>query len=73
MKNCYTNLKNLNKSIRSLISIFNYSLNSEEMSKILNLGNINPNVKTMEYAVRGPIVIRALEIEKELSFKVKNI
>lgn len=28
--------------------------------------NINPNVKIMEYAVRGPLVIRATQIEKEL-------
>jgi alanine transaminase len=27
---------------------------------------LNPNVKKMEYAVRGPIVARAAEIEKEL-------
>lgn len=37
----------------------------------LNLDNLNPNVKVMEYAVRGPLVIRAGEIEKELE-KVKN-
>jgi len=27
---------------------------------------MNPHVKKMEYAVRGPIVIRAGEIEEEL-------
>lgn len=32
----------------------------------LNLDNLNPNIKVMEYAVRGPLVIRAGEIEKEL-------
>lgn len=36
----------------------------------LTLANLNPNVKVMEYAVRGPLVIRAGEIEKELE-KVK--
>ncbi|KAI1729704.1 aminotransferase class I and II domain-containing protein [Ditylenchus destructor] len=36
-------------------------------NKVLTLDSINPNVKTMEYAVRGPIVIRAVEIEKELA------
>uniref|UniRef100_A0A915C7Z4 alanine transaminase n=3 Tax=Parascaris univalens TaxID=6257 RepID=A0A915C7Z4_PARUN len=35
-------------------------------NKLLNIGNINPHVKTMEYAVRGPLVIRAVAIEKEL-------
>lgn len=34
--------------------------------KQLTLDNMNPNIKTMEYAVRGPLVIRAAEIEKEL-------
>lgn len=32
----------------------------------LTLDNLNPQVKVMEYAVRGPLVIRAGEIEKEL-------
>lgn len=30
------------------------------------MDNMNPNVKIMEYAVRGPIVIRAGELEKQL-------
>nr|BAN21041.1 alanine aminotransferase [Riptortus pedestris] len=34
--------------------------------KCLTLDNLNPNIKVMEYAVRGPLVIRAAEIEKEL-------
>lgn len=32
----------------------------------LTLDSMNPNVIKMEYAVRGPLVIRAGEIEKEL-------
>ena len=35
--------------------------------KVLQLSNINPQIKVMEYAVRGPLVIRAGEIEKELA------
>lgn len=35
-------------------------------NRILTLENLNPNVIAMEYAVRGPLVIRALAIEKEL-------
>ncbi|CEF68484.1 Alanine aminotransferase 1 [Strongyloides ratti] len=35
--------------------------------KVLNLDNLNPNVKTMQYAVRGPLPIRAVQIEKELA------
>lgn len=40
--------------------------------KVLTVANMNPFVKTMEYAVRGPIVIRAGEIEQELA-KVTNL
>lgn len=32
----------------------------------ITLDNINPAIKLMEYAVRGPLVIRAGAIEKEL-------
>jgi hypothetical protein len=37
----------------------------------LTMDNLNPQIKIMEYAVRGPLVIRAGEIEKELE-KVTN-
>jgi len=36
------------------------------------MDNLNPAIKTMEYAVRGPLVIRATEIEKELQSGVKK-
>ncbi|PAV84251.1 hypothetical protein WR25_16845 [Diploscapter pachys] len=36
-------------------------------NRVLTADNINPNVITMQYAVRGPIVIRAVELEKELA------
>lgn len=35
-------------------------------TKCVNMDNLNPCIKVMEYAVRGPLVIRATEIEKEL-------
>lgn len=35
-------------------------------SKAVTMDNINPNMVKLEYAVRGPLVIRATEIEKEL-------
>lgn len=40
-------------------------------SKVLTVDNMNPHVKNMEYAVRGPIVIRAGEIEQEIK-SVRN-
>ena len=39
---------------------------SASASHTLTLDNMNPCIKRMEYAVRGPLVIRAVEIEKEL-------
>jgi len=36
------------------------------------MDTLNPNIKVMEYAVRGPIVARAAEIEKELEKGVKK-
>jgi len=38
----------------------------------LKIDNMNPCVKKMEYAVRGPLVIRANEIEKEIQNGVKK-
>ncbi|KHJ80097.1 hypothetical protein OESDEN_20237 [Oesophagostomum dentatum] len=40
-------------------------------TKILTKDTINPQVITMQYAVRGPIVIRAVELEKELAKVLK--
>lgn len=39
---------------------------------VVNISNMNPCVKKMEYAVRGPLVIRATAIEKELQNGVKK-
>jgi len=41
-------------------------------SKVLTMDTLNPNIKLMEYAVRGPIVARASEIERELQQGVKK-
>jgi len=38
----------------------------------IKIENMNPCVKKMEYAVRGPLVIRANEIEKEIQNGVKK-
>lgn len=36
-------------------------------AKVLTIDTMNPTVKKVEYAVRGPIVQRAVELERELS------
>ncbi|KAL7386621.1 hypothetical protein ABVT39_011133 [Epinephelus coioides] len=41
-------------------------------AKVLTIDTMNPTVKKVEYAVRGPIVQRAVELEKELSEGVKK-
>lgn len=40
--------------------------------KVLTEENVFVNLRKMEYAVRGPLLIRALEIEKELQ-KVRKV
>uniref|UniRef100_A0A2A4JKB6 Cation-transporting ATPase n=1 Tax=Heliothis virescens TaxID=7102 RepID=A0A2A4JKB6_HELVI len=35
--------------------------------KAITMQNLNPNIIKLEYAVRGPLVIRAMELEKELA------
>ncbi|XP_077983529.1 alanine aminotransferase 2-like [Glandiceps talaboti] len=49
------------------LTMANVSASQQKRPKVVTLQNMNPHVKTMEYAVRGPIVIRAGEIEKELA------
>jgi alanine transaminase len=50
-----------------------FSTGSPKPSKrTLTLDTMNPNIKVMEYAVRGPVVIRAGELEAELKQGVKK-
>jgi hypothetical protein len=46
--------------------IMTTAVNGVSSAKILTMETLNPHIKVMEYAVRGPIVTRAGEIEKEL-------
>ncbi|XP_033117201.1 alanine aminotransferase 1-like [Anneissia japonica] len=57
-----------------LLSSVNMACNSHvpKRQKVLTVENMNPHIRTMEYAVRGPIVQRATEIEHELSKGVKK-
>lgn len=43
-----------------------------KMAALLTLDNINQNIRNLEYAVRGPLVIRANEIAKELANGTKK-
>ena len=42
------------------------STHAADSSKVLTLDSMNPNIKKVEYAVRGPIVVRAGALKKEL-------
>ena len=44
----------------------NLSSTMAHNQKILNLDTMNPNIKKVEYAVRGPIVVKAGKIRREL-------
>ncbi|KAL4132551.1 hypothetical protein QTP88_009680 [Uroleucon formosanum] len=51
---------------------FSTGQNMSSNQKVLTLDNMNPNVRIMEYAVRGPLLIRATEIENELKKGVEK-
>merc|ERR1711971_791547 len=57
-----------------LSSCRSFSITSEKMAApaTVTLDNMNPCIKKMEYAVRGPLVIRATAIEKELQAGVQK-
>lgn len=66
------------KSFRQVSSLLSRSSNNpRRMSQStaqanLVLDNMNPCIKKMEYAVRGPLVIRATAIEKEIEAGVQK-
>lgn len=52
--------------VKKIIQNRFYSSKMATDSKKITIEDMNPNILAMEYAVRGPLVIRAVEIEKEL-------
>ncbi|XP_048886834.1 alanine aminotransferase 2 [Brienomyrus brachyistius] len=46
--------------------------NGEVRERTLTMETLNPNVKAVEYAVRGPIVIKAVELERGLQDGMKQ-
>ncbi|KAG8179041.1 hypothetical protein JTE90_016050 [Oedothorax gibbosus] len=50
----------------SPINTVGFHTSGKMAQRTVSLENMNPNIKVMEYAVRGPLVIRAAEIEREL-------
>ena len=54
-------------AVRSSLNKRNFSASPVMSATCLTLDKVNPRVIEMQYAVRGPIVARAGEIEKELA------
>lgn len=73
-RNRVSNCGNSNEKILNLFTarVNSYKMNHYSTERVLTLDNMNPAVLKMEYAVRGPLVIRAAEIQKELLEKVNE-
>lgn len=73
-RNRVLNCGNSNEKILNLFTarVNSYKMNHYSTERVLTLDNMNPAVLKMEYAVRGPLVIRAAEIQKELLEKVNE-
>lgn len=57
----------LQRCARDITNMSQHAVNGvSHRGRVLTLDTMNPNVKRVEYAVRGPIVQRAVQIEKEL-------
>ena len=69
-KNCFQS-----KQLRSVLNLFSSGFHTTtNKSQVLTVHNMNECVKHMQYAVRGPIVLRAGVIENEIlnvSFLIK--
>lgn len=72
----YKDLAQTTKTTEHRVSCLNpgvYFHTSSKMNKrTITLDNMNSNIVKMQYAVRGPLVIRATEIEKDLRKGVKK-
>lgn len=63
----------LQRCARDITNMSQQAVNGvSHRGRVLTLDSMNPNVKRVEYAVRGPIVQRAVQIEKELKEGAKK-
>lgn len=73
----YSRIRNYQNLVKLRLNRFAHSnsckMDNTSSRKILSLENMNQAVIKMEYAVRGPLVIRATEIQKELQEKVNTM
>lgn len=59
-------IKTTGHGVLSLKSASGFHTSGIMNNRTITLDNMNPNIIRMQYAVRGPLVIRANEIDKEL-------
>lgn len=59
-------IKTTGHGVSPLKSASGFHTSGKMNNRTITLDNMNPNIIRMQYAVRGPLVIRASEIEKEL-------
>lgn len=64
----FCDIRSLQPSIRTMST----TGKKNQQSKCVTIDNMNENIIRLEYAVRGPLVIRAGEIEKELEQGAKK-
>lgn len=66
MKGAGSAVKGAGSAVTDAIQAKLHTSPQNASNKVLNIENMNPHIKKMEYAVRGPIVARAADLEKEL-------
>lgn len=59
-------IKTTGHGVLSLNSVSGFHTSGKMNNKTIAIDTMNPNIVHMQYAVRGPLVIRANEIDKEL-------
>lgn len=51
----------------TFVGIARFSTTRPSQNSLLTIDNINQNIRHLEYAVRGPLVIRAVQLNRELN------
>nr|XP_039262873.1 alanine aminotransferase 2-like [Styela clava] len=64
--------RHLLRSIYNMANERGITSSSAAYNKILTLDNMNPHIKNVQYAVRGPIVVRAGQLRKEVEEGAKK-
>lgn len=66
LENAGANSTSLVQPLTGVYNVPKRTMSSSPSDRTLTEDNVYSNLRRMEYAVRGPLLLRALEIEKEL-------